>query len=221
MKKNTNENQQYIYVMISRTQTKFGGFLRKMGRLEYNHSSLGLDANLNELYAFARPQYRGVFLGRLVRETLVRYTLKNENLVPIKIFKLPISHTELSNLREELQTIISDTEYVYNLFSVLTYPVTRGFSVYKAYNCTEFVAYILKKLNFPLEKPAHTYRPDDFSKILEQYIVFAGDIREYMQCASTDEPYFEPNSFRMFFRNLMAFFRIGIRTCFYRKKSNI
>ena len=221
MNKNTNDNPKYIYVVISRTQTKFGSFLRKMGRLEYNHTSLGLDANLNEIYAFARPQYSGIFLGRLVRESLVRYTLKNENSVPIKVFKLPVSHTELSNLREELQTIISDREYVYNLFSVLTYPITHGFSTYKAFNCTEFVAHILKELNFPLEKPAHAYRPDDFSKILEQYIIFAGDIRDCMKCTSTDELYFEPNSLRMFYRNLVAFFRIGVRTCFYRKKSNI
>lgn len=57
------ENQRYIYVVISKTATKFGYVLRKVGKVRYNHASVALDAELNEWYSFARKQYQTVLLG--------------------------------------------------------------------------------------------------------------------------------------------------------------
>ena len=58
----------FIYVVVSHTATRFGKILRIFGKIEYNHSAIALDENFNELYAFARPQYRAMILARLVKE---------------------------------------------------------------------------------------------------------------------------------------------------------
>ena len=221
MNAKSNENTQFIYVVISKTQTKFARCIRYLGHLEYNHSALGLDADLNDFYAFSRPQHRAIFLGRLVRETLDRYTLKKNRPVPIVVFQLPVSVHQLEHLKETIQKISDDPEYMYNLFSVLFFPFTHGFATYKAYNCTEFVAHTLKELNFPLPKHAHEYRPDDFVKILQEYIIFTGDIRDYMHCKTTDEQYFEGYTPRMIYQNFVALLKIIKRTYFCKKKSNI
>ena len=210
-----------IYVVISKTQTKFARCIRYLGHLQYNHSALGLDADLNEFYAFSRPQHRAIFRGHLVRETLDRYTLNRNHPVPVVVFQLPVSQEQLERLKENIHKISCDPEYMYNLFSVLTFPFTHGFATHKAYNCTEFVAHTLKELNFPLPKPAYEYRPDDFVKILEEYIIFTGDIRDYMRCTSTDELYFEHYSIRMVYQNFVALLKIIKRTYFCRRKSNI
>lgn len=221
MNTKANENKQSIYIVISKTQTKFARCIRRIGHLEYNHSALGLDADLNEFYAFSRPQHRAIFLGRLVRETLDRYTLNKKRPVPVVVFRLPISFEQHEYLHKTIQKISCDPEYMYNLFSVLMFPFTHGFATYKAYNCTEFVAHMLKELNFPLHKPAYQYRPDDFMKILEEYIIFTGDIRDYMRCTAKDEQYFEPYNLQMMCQNFIALLRIIKRTYFCKKKSNI
>ena len=207
-------NNQYVYIVISRTQTYFARCIRWIGGLEYNHSAIGLDEELKELYAFSRPQHRSVVLGRLVRETLDRYTLRKERSIPVVVFKLPVPQREYDELRQMIYQISEDPEYMYNLFSVLTYPLTRGFSTYKSFNCTEFTAHVLKKLNYPLPEPAYRYKPDDFLNILRTYIVYQGDLRNYMRCQDTDEQYFETYNLRMLWRNFFAMLKIIGRTYF-------
>lgn len=207
------ENQ-YIYIMISRTQTKFAQWIRYLGRIKYNHSAIGLDKELKELYAFSRPQHHAIFLGHLVRETLDRYTLRRDCSIPVVVFRLPVSKELYNEIHDYIQGISRDSEYMYNLFSVLTYPVTHGFATYKTFNCTEFAAHILKKLNYPLEEPAYRYKPDDFLEILQEYIIFEGDLRQYMLCTDTDEQYFEMPNPKMIYLNFCAMLKIIGRTYF-------
>ena len=213
----TNEElNKAIYVVISRTQTGFAKWIRRIGRLEYNHSAIGLDAELRELYAFSRPQHHAIFQARLVRETLNRYTWDGKIGTPVVVFKLPVSKNDYESLQGEITKISCDTEYLYNLFSVLTYPFTHGFETYKSYNCTEFVAHVLQEMKYPLSRPAYEYRPDDLVQILEPYRVFEGDLRDYMQCHDTDEQYFERYSFGMAYRNFRGIMQIIGRTYFHK-----
>lgn len=207
-------SHKYIYVMISRTQTGFGRIIRQIGRIQYNHSAISLDEAFKELYAFSRPQHHAIFAGRLVRETLDRYTLNKDRTIPVTVFRLKVTCEQYNKLREMIECISNDPEYMYNLFSVLTYPITRGFSTYKSYNCTEFVAHVLKGLQFPLDRPAYNYKPDDFLEILAPYIVYQGDIKGYMRCLDTDEQYFEHMSMHMIGKNVKGFMRILGRTYF-------
>lgn len=211
----TNEElNKAIYVVISRTQTGFAKWIRRIGGLQYNHSALALDAELSELYAFSRPQHHAIFQGRLVRETLNRYTMDGKIGIPVVVFKLPVLNEDYEKLKREIQEISCDSEYIYNLFSVLTYPFTHGFATYKSYNCTEFVAHVLKDMKYPLPKPAYEYRPDDLIEILKPHLIFDGDLRDYMQCHDTDEQYFERYSFGMAYRNFRGILQIIGRTYF-------
>lgn len=208
------ENSHYIYIIISRTQTKFARLLRMVGGMKYNHSAISLDRELSEMYAFSRPQHRSLFLGKLVRETLDRYTLKKNHKIPVVVFQLPVSLEQYAQIRNLFQQIMLDSEYMYNLFSVLTYPITRGFSTYKSFNCTEFAAHILKILDYPFPQPAYRYKPDDLVHILEPYLIFDGDLRDYMICQDTDEQYFESYNLKMIYHNFCAMCKIIGRTYF-------
>lgn len=207
-------DKKYIYIVISRTQTKFARCIRYIGRVKYNHSAIGLDAELKELYAFSRPRHRAIFLGHLVRETLNRYTMNKDRVVPVVVFKLPVSRQMYFDIRKYIEEVSYDPEYMYNLFSVLTYPITHGFATYKTFNCTEFAAHLLKTMNYPLEQPAYRYKPDDFLEILKEYIIFEGDLRQYMKCKDVDETYFNHLGIKEMFQNFWAMLRIIGRTYF-------
>lgn len=208
------EKTHYIYIVISRTQTKFARLLRCIGRMKYNHSAISLDKELSEMHAFSRPQHRSLFLGRLVRETLDRYTLNKNREIPVVVFQLPVSLDQYAQIRNLFQQIMLDSEYMYNLFSVLTYPITQGFATYKSFNCTEFAAHILKILDYPLPQPAYRYKPDDLVNILQPYLIYDGDLRDYMICQDTDEQYFESYNPKMIYRNFCAICKIIGRTYF-------
>lgn len=182
----------YIYIVLSRTETGVARVLRTFGGLEYNHASIALDEGLKELYAFARSEQYGILVGRLVQETTDRYLVNPRKDVPILVYRLPVTAEQKEWIRDTIYEIMEDPKYYYNFFSVLTYPVFGGFSTYKAYSCSEFVAYILEYLGFELERHLPEYRPDDLRPLLEEYLWYEGDLREYVPEYTASEDYFRP-----------------------------
>ena len=161
-----------IYIVLSRTQTGVARVLRTFGGLEYNHVAISLDRDFTELYSFARSEQYGFLTGRLVHETTDRYLVNGENGVPILVYRLPVTEEELNWIRATIREIMADPQFVYNFFSVVTYPILGGFSTYKAFSCIEFVAYVLRELGYGIERPLFAYRPDDLRPLLEEYLCY-------------------------------------------------
>lgn len=198
--------------MLSSTGTKFAGCLRKVGKLQYNHASISLDAELTKLYAFARPQHNGVFCGKLVHETLERYTLNQDGDVPVVVLKVPCTQEQYAWVEETVHRIEADADYMYNLFSVLSYPLTKGFKTYKAFTCVEFISYLLSELGYPFEQPFYRYKPDDLLDVLGDCVVYQGDVRGCMQDMQGVEPYFAPFTRQVLWGNTKGFVKIFARS---------
>ncbi len=205
------KKDRYIYIMLSRTCTKFARCIRKFGDVKYTHASISLDADMSNVYGFARPQHNAVLLGRLVKESLERYTLHGEESVPVVVLAIPVTKEQYDWVRETIDRIYSDPEYMYNLFSVLSYPITKGFACYKSYTCVEFVVTILKRVGYSFENPAYQYKPDDLLRMFADYVVFRGDVREVLSDYG-DTSYFAPMSRAVFVRSTKAVFRLSWRS---------
>lgn len=180
----------YIYIIISQTATRFGYALRKVGRVTYNHAAIALDADLQEWYSFARKQHKTALIGGMVKESVERYTLRKRSYVQVTIFRIPVTNEQYTELQKQIDWIWQDEEYKYNLFSVLTYPITKGFSVYKAYSCIEFVMTMMKRLGYDLQKPIPEYTPDDLLQMFEDCIWFQGNLLDYKSADLRDDVYF-------------------------------
>ena len=76
---------------------------------------------------------------------------------------------------------MNDEKYLYNLYSVLFYPIFKGFYTYKAYTCVEFVIHMLKFMGIDLatDKPSYKYLPDELESILEFSPIYEGNLLEY------------------------------------------
>lgn len=181
-----------IYIVLSRTQTRIARVLRIFGGLDYNHVAISLDREFKELYSFARSEQYGFLTGRLVHETTDRYLVNGEKGIPILVYKLPVTEDELNWIREKIHEIMEDPQFVYNFFSVLTYPVLGGFSTDKAFSCIEFVAYILQHLGYEIDKPLFEYRPDDLQELLKDYLCYDGSLQNYTPVRTASEDYFRP-----------------------------
>lgn len=194
----------YIYVVLSRTETRFAKTLRRFGKLNYNHAAIAFDPDLKELYAFARTEQYGYLTAKLIHETTDRYLINATGGIPILVYKVPVTEEQYAWVRNTVDEIIADPQYKYNLFSVLTYPVLRGFRTYKAFSCVEFVAYILHSLGYELGMPAYRCRPDDLRLILSEYICFDGNLLDYVPEPTTCNNYFRPVTMALVSGTLVA-----------------
>jgi len=211
-------NSKYIYVVISRTPTRFAYFIRKFGNLCYNHAAISLTADLSQIYAFARPQHNALLVARLVPESLERYTLRKNTPVPIVVFRLDVSDEQYNWVKDTINSIQNDPEYMYNLFSVIFYPFIKGFKTYKAFSCVEFVAYILNHLGYSLNKPRYRCTPDDLLAMLSDKIVYEGDIRGRMAAVNCDGTYFAPMTAKIIRESVKNIFEISKRSLFRRPR---
>lgn len=198
--------------MISQTNTRFAGMVRRFGRTHYNHAAVALDAELDQLYAFARPKHKAVLLARLVKENVHRYTLGKEEGVNVVIFKIDVTRKQYHLVKKTIKRIYNDKEYMYNLLSVLSYPISGGFSTYKAFSCIEFAMYILRSLDYDVPKPLHSYKPDDLLYLLRDNIWYQGNILEYKEDSGYDHEYFSPLTFHLFKDSAMALMGLFGRT---------
>ncbi len=203
----------YIYVVLSQTQTKFAKIIRLFGKVQYNHAAISLDGELNSIYAYARPQHNAVLLARLVKESLERYTLRGKAAVPVVVIRVPVTEEQYKWVEDTLGLMYNNPEYMYNLFSVLTYPITKGFAVENTFTCIEFVSYILQKLGYLTEKECYQYKPDDLLSPLEALIFYRGDIRGCMKNNPGDGSYFAPFTIALFVKSIKEFSRLLVRTC--------
>lgn len=183
--------EKYIYLLISQTNTRFGKLIRKFGKIQYNHASIALDSELSEIYSFARQRHSLVLTGKLVRENISRFTLNRATHIDATIFKVPVTAEQYDEIRALIEEIYNDKEYLYNLFSVLTYPLTKGLSVYKAFTCNEFAMYVLKILGHEIKKPLYQYKPDDLLEMLEDRIYYQGNLLEYVTEKTVKTDYFD------------------------------
>ncbi len=207
----------YIYIVISQTHTGFGGRIRKWGKVTYNHAAIALDEKMTELYAFARPKHRAVMLARLVRESAFRYSLGKHSCVNVMIFRIPVTEEQYGWIVDTIHRILNNKAYIYNLFSVLSTPVTGGFYTYRAFSCIEFVMFLLQGVGYSMDKPLYRYRPDDLIGILSDSVFYKGNLLEYMDDTPEDCGYFQHMSPEEVLTSMLIPFRLFYRMVFKRR----
>lgn len=171
----------YIYVIFTRTNGTVPALIRAFSGSYYNHASISFDAGLHGMYSFARLHLHSPLVGGPVREYLCRYTLRTDKPVDTAVFALKVSPDGYNRALNRTHDIFKDDEYVYNLFSVVSHPVTGGFPTYKAYSCSEFVSVILKLSGIRLRLVPSQSTPNKLFELLRaergDELVYLGDIR--------------------------------------------
>jgi hypothetical protein len=185
----------YIYLVFSSTPSRVGKMIRLFSGTRFNHVSLAFDKDLSKLYSFGRRKNNVPLNGGLVKEYPERFSLKKVNFVDVQIHKIPVTKTQYNSGKLRIAQIMKDEKYLYNLYSVLFYPLFKGFYTYKAYTCVEFVLHMLKhmEINIDTDKPTYKYLPDELLPIVDFPLVFEGNLLEYVQPGDSDTgKFFDP-----------------------------
>lgn len=210
-----NKNK-YIYVVLSQTPTKFGSLIRKGIGAKYNHASIAFDENLEQLYSFGRAQHEIPVKAGIVKEFRERFSLNRVDYVPCKVYRIPVSQLDYARGIDMIKQIKNDTDgYLYNLFSVLLYPMFRGFKTYKCFTCVEFTAYMLHYMNVAWEssKPDCKYLPQQLGDELEEWAYFEGNLLSKLQPSPEEsaEYFKKSNYFNTLIKSIPILVRLGFR----------
>jgi len=196
MKTNGKEFEHYIFLIISETPSRFGRVIRFFTKTKYNHASLAFDEGLRQLYSFGRRQNKVPLNAGLVKEYPERFSLGKVDCVNVRIYKIPVTRNQYLRGKRRIKQIMDDPDgYLYNLFSVLSYPIFHGFHTYKAYSCAEFVAHMLDYMGVVLDgnKCEYEYTPQEIAESLDTQIVFEGNLLEYCNYEHSVPEYFFKN----------------------------
>lgn len=132
-----------LYVMISRTNTKMGNFIRFFTHYDYNHVSLSLDKDLKSFVSFARIVQDAPLYGGFVTESFERFLHKGKN-SQVKIYEVDITNEKYENLKKLFSLADNpDNGLVYNYLDALMTPVGINVKIKGAYTCLSFANTVL------------------------------------------------------------------------------
>lgn len=203
----------HLYIILSKTNTKLAKTIRLVANQNYSHVSISLEDDFSHIYAYGRTHLNAILSGGLVEESLDRYTLRKDIPVPIKILKFDINDYQYMWIKNKINEMFKNPDYMYNLYSIVTYPITKGIYVKNSFTCVEFAVYVMQYLGYLIDKPAYKYKPDELSQILDDYTIFEGDAREILPYI-IDDDYYNKLNFDLIVKSAYSFLRISKRTLF-------
>ncbi|WP_069999615.1 hypothetical protein [Cellulosilyticum sp. I15G10I2] len=196
----------FVYVILSRTPTRVGRMIRYCTHSEFNHVSISLDANMLEMYSFARLSAKNPLVGGMVKENPYRFSLGNKQDVNVKIYRIPVTNEQYNQISSFIyDTYTDDEKYYYNLIGIFNVLFKSNLQVYKTYICTEFVSEVFKQGGISLlQKRCNTVSLKDFESSLEPFMFYHGNLYDYPDLAHMyeEESIFEKDDF---------FLRKGVR----------
>lgn len=214
------DTDKYVYVILTCTPTKFAGLIRKVMRKKYNHASISFTEDFKDVYTMGRYRHTAPIIAGPIKEHSDRLSLKREKSIPCVIYKVPVRCEQYKDGLAAVDSIMQNREeYLYNLYSVLSYPVLRGFSTYKAFSCSEFVAHLLKKMNVGLKRKTSKYTPWNLHEELKDFICYEGDILPLLCESNRDNiDYFSNMKLTALVKgNTVVLTKLLYRRCFVRK----
>lgn len=135
----------YLYIMLSRTDTGMGRFIRNVSRYPYNHVSLTLDPALRVWYSFARYHQDAPFYGGFIREPVERFLAQTGD-ANVRIFRREISPERYRRIEQLfLQAGRPETQLIYNYFDAAASVIRQKIAIGGAYTCLSFTCAVLER----------------------------------------------------------------------------
>lgn len=134
-----------IYIVISQSGSFPSRFLKLFTRAKYNHISISLDKNCDEMYSFGRKYAYYPFWGGFVCESVKFGLFKRFPNSKIIVLKTEIDEDKFENLSKKILTMKQEKDkYSYNYFGLLLAIFKKEHRFKNKFYCSEFIKYILE-----------------------------------------------------------------------------
>lgn len=167
-----------LYVLLTDTGSRFQRVAKHITKDPYNHVSLALDEDLDEIYTFSLYTEQNGFNGGFMRET-------KEELDGSKysLYRVAVDHESHTKVKDYLRGMVSSSaNTTYSLKSLVNAMFQK--EIFKdaretSMICSEFVSYVLDLAGIKLfkNKKLSLIKPYDFVKLKLLKFVRRGKIR--------------------------------------------
>lgn len=168
-----------IYIILSDTGSLLSKTIKLYTKAPYNHTSIGFDVKLNELYSFGRKNPNNPLFAGFVKENITHDFFRNAKCC---IYKITINYNQYLLIKQMLEDFkTKEKRYKYNLIGLLgvmfNYPVKRNYH----YFCSQFVATLLHKSGTCIfYKDTGLVKPSDFHCIKNATLIYEGTFIDYL-----------------------------------------
>lgn len=170
-----------IYIVLSNTGTLITKMIGMYTKVPYNHVSISLDIELNEIYSFGRKRPKNPLFGGFVREYTNKGTFAYFKDTTCSVYEIKVNKNQYEEIKSNIDKFKSKKNmYYFNIlgfvFVVLNIPVKFPYG----YFCSHFVSQILEDSNVKLfNKKSTLVTPIDFYKLHNVNMIYEGKLCEY------------------------------------------
>ena len=168
-------NKRKVYLLLTKFPDTGTKIIKALTGLEYPHTSIGLDEDMNTFYSF-------VYKGFIV-EKINRYAKPGRENIPCKLYEMNVSEETYLKIKQALEYFVEFRDYFYYsktslVLSILGLPYKRSrFGFF----CSQFVAHILQKSMENKEiKCVNRCFSNDLSSISGMHLKYQGTLRSMM-----------------------------------------
>lgn len=174
-----------IYIIITNTPSVVSGIISVFTHTPYNHVSVSLDAELEQMFSFGRRYKYFPWIGGFVRESPHFGTLGRFPETEAIVLRMTVDASTYAELSENLTDMLEHKyTYRYDTLGLLAAIFGKSIKRENYYYCSEFVRELLVKFGLePVESFEEIVRPMDFLTLPNTSEIYRGRLCEFPERA--------------------------------------
>jgi hypothetical protein len=170
-----------VYILLTDTGTWLNKVIKGYTKAPYNHVSIMLDSELDEIYSFGRKRPHSFLHGGFVKEDVVSGTFSIYPETTCAVYELNITELEYSKIKEVINNFQTREDYYSYHFiglfgAAIGYPIERD----SRYFCSQFVSEVLKLSGITLvDRHSALTSPDNFRNTEKLTLSYEGRLYDY------------------------------------------
>lgn len=175
-------NKNYIYVVVTRTDTKIAKSIRFLSKKAYSHASISCDADLTRMYSFCRDKVDSPLPANFNHENLDTSIFGLFHNIPCEIYRVGVSEEQYQKFILTIDHFINNRDlYTYNVPGLFLSGLHIPHRFRYKFVCSVWVAFVLGKSGILLENKKHQslVQPDDLRYIDNAELFYRGNLKDY------------------------------------------
>lgn len=168
-----------VYLVLTATSSLLSKTIKLYTKASYNHASIALTPDLDDLSSFGRKEMQNPFIGGFVKEDISHEFFLNARCT---IYSCRISFDEYLKIKQELNYFHQNKEQLrYNLLGLIALAVKIDYQRTNAFFCSEFIATVLENSGiYHFNKKPHMITPQDLQRLPNFTHIYTGTISNYL-----------------------------------------
>ena len=155
-----------IYIVLTQTGTLLSRTIKLCTGKEYNHVSIALDEELEQLYSFGRVNPYNAFIGGFVHEGIDRGTFKRFYKTETQVFEKTVTDAQYEKLKVNIKNIEENKDkYRFNLTGLALAGIHKAYTPENKFFCSQFVRHILNCSGIDISAISDAPQPEEFKKL--------------------------------------------------------